>query len=523
MSRHIITFGILVVLNQYSSAQDCGNGRYLQNIFNSQVTTDVVYGTSPALTAVYVAENVTVSQNMTMDIFVPVGDGLPLRPAVVLAYGGGYLFGTKEDEDVWATCDSLAKKGYVTASINYRMNLNAADPSSAVRAIYRAAQDYSSAIRYLKHHAADLRIDTSYIFAGGVSAGGFSAMHMMYLDENERPQATFQSGLFGVNPDLGCLDCAGNSYPESHHVRGIINLWGALMDANYIDQGEAVPMVLFHGTDDLIVPYSSGFPFTALFLMPEVDGSANIQQRLMQVGLPGELNTFEGVGHNIWGVNVANQLTPGPTEHWTPITDSIISFLYENIRPSAPGLSLPSSACEGQPVQLTATGIPANGHACWVTDADILSANADSSQITVSWSTAGTGSVSVSAINHLHAVSIPSSGSLTVNAAPSVMLDVAGNQLTVSGQATGYVWHLDGQPLAATGPSVTANVPGTYTVQVSGANGCTVTLSATVTVISVQELIRSGAVLPQPFDVLGRNGHGTLLRLPDGRLVLPVN
>lgn len=518
----VLILSVLFAVPLSASAQDCGTGRYLQNIFNSQATTDVVYGASPALTAVYVAENVTVSQNMTMDIFMPVGDVLPLRPAVVLAYGGGYLFGTKEDEDVWATCDSLAKKGYVTASINYRMNLNVADPNSAVRAIYRAAQDYSSAIRYLKHNAADLRIDTSYMFAGGVSAGGFSAMHMMYLDEDERPAATFQSGLFGANPDLGCLDCAGNAFPESHHVRGLINLWGALMDADYIDQGEAVPMTLFHGTDDLIVPYSSGFPFTALFLMPEVDGSLVIQQRLTQIGLPGELNTFQGVGHNIWGVNVANQLTPGPTEHWTPITDSIISFLYENIRPVAPGLSLPASVCAGQPVQLSATGIPANGHACWVTDADIISANDDSSQVTLMWPAAGTGSVSVSAINHLHAVSVPTSGSLSVNAAPAATLDVAGNQLTVTGQATGYVWYLDGQQLTATGPALTADVPGTYSVVVSGANGCTVTLSATVTVISVQELIRSGAALPQPFDVLGRNGHGTLLRLPDGRLVMPV-
>jgi hypothetical protein len=512
---------LLMGLHMAASAQDCGNGRYLQNVFESSVTTDVVFGTSPALTAVYVAENVTVAQDMTMDIFVPVGDVLALRPAVVLAYGGGYLFGTKEDEDVWATCDSLAKKGYVTASINYRMNLNVADPNSAVRAIYRAAQDYSSAIRYLKHHAADLRIDTSYVFAGGVSAGGFSALHMMYLDEDERPAATFQSGLFGVNPDLGCLDCVGNSYPESHHVRGLINLWGALMDANYIDAGEAVPMTLFHGTDDLIVPYGSGFPFTALFLMPEVDGSSVIQQRLTQIGMPGELNTFEGVGHNIWGVNVANQLTPGPTEHWTPITDSIISFLYEHIRPAAPDFAAPATVCAGDTVILTATALPVGGRACWTTDADILSANADSSQITALWTDAGAGYVSVSAVNHLQAVSVPVAGQVNVLPSPAVTLTADGNQLTVDGVASSFVWYLDGQLLPATGPTLTATVPGTYTVVASGGNGCTTSVSASVTVISVSELIRSGAARPRPFDLLGRDSGGVLLRLSDGRLVMP--
>jgi len=323
------------------TAQNCSSERYLSNIFQSSVSQDIVFGNSSALTAVYLAENVTVNQEMTMDIFFPVGDNLPKRPAVILAYGGGYLFGTKEDEDVWATCDSLAKKGYVTASINYRMNMNVASASSAVRAIYRAAQDFSSAIRFLKENADTYRIDTNYVFVGGVSAGGFSAMHAVFMDENERPASTYQSGILGNDPDLGCISCAGNNFQHTNNVRGIINLWGALMDTSYIQQEEVVPMTLFHGTSDLIVPNDYGFPFTALFLMPEVYGSTNIAARVSNLGGNAELNLFDGVGHNIWGLNINNVMVDGPTEHWSPITDSIISFLYENIRPDYP---LPCSA-----------------------------------------------------------------------------------------------------------------------------------------------------------------------------------
>jgi len=290
---------LLISVNLY--AQNCTSERYLSDIFQSSVSQDVVFGNSPALTAVYVAENVTVNQAMTMDIFFPVGDNLPKRPLVILAYGGGYLFGTKDDEDVWATCDSLAKKGYVTASINYRMNMNVASGASAIRAIYRATQDYSSAIRYLKEYSNTYGIDTNYVFVGGVSAGGFSAMHAVFLDDNERPSETFQSGLLGGQPDLGCVNCAGNPYQHSTSVRGIINLWGALMDTNYIQQNEIVPMALFHGTDDLIVPYDYGFPFTALFLMPEVFGSENIAARVNYLGGNAEMNTFS-TGHNIWAL-----------------------------------------------------------------------------------------------------------------------------------------------------------------------------------------------------------------------------
>lgn len=521
MTKHATASWLFSLLFVNGIAQNCGYGRYLQNIFPSAVSTDVVYGVSPALTAVYVAENVTVNQDMTMDIFVPVGDVLDKRPAVVLAYGGGYLFGTKNDEDVWSTCDSLAKKGYVTASINYRMNLNATDPNSAVRAIYRAAQDYSSAIRFLKHHADQYRIDTSYVFAGGVSAGGFSAMHMQYLDEDERPQATFQSGIFGAAPDLGCLDCAGNNYPESHHVRGLINLWGALIDANWIDSGEVVPMTMFHGTDDLIVPYNTGFPFTALFLMPEVSGSYKIQQHLTQLGQPQELNTFEGVGHNIWGVNVNNVLVPGPTEHWVPITDSIISFLYENIRPPMPLVSFPTSVCQGAPITLTVANVPQSGHVCWVTDASIISANSDSSTITLAWPDAGMGWVEVSTINHLEAVSVPVSSEIMVLPQPSAMLDVQGNVLSISGNGQMFAWYYNGQPiLNETGPSITASQPGNYAVEVE-ANGCTVTLQTTLTSVGIAPQIQQQSTEIKPIDLLGRETQNTKLnRNVNGKLTI---
>lgn len=453
-------------------AQECSSERYLSNIFQSSVSQDVVFGVSPALTAVYVAENVTVNQSMTMDIFFPVGDDLPKRPAVVLAYGGGYLFGTKEDEDVWSTCDSLAKKGYVTASINYRMNLNVADPATAVRAIYRAAQDYSSAIRYLKEFASTYRIDTNYLFVGGVSAGGFSAMHAVYLDDNERPAETFQSGLFGSSPDLGCINCAGNNYNHTTNVRGIINLWGALMDTSYIQQSEIVPMTLFHGTNDLIVPYDYGFPFTALFLMPEVFGSANVAARVNHLGGNAELNTYP-TGHNIWGVNVNNVLVGGPTEYWSPITDSIISFLYENIRPAA--LSVQSELiCEGQSAVLTANVVPNNGRACWsVEGGQIVSANADSSVISVVWNTAGSYEVTAVSINHLEAYSVPTTVTVEVFAVPNVSIQNDNGSLTATVGFASYQWYLDGVALVGEDQaSLNITQPGSYTVEALTSDGC---------------------------------------------------
>ncbi|MCB9187292.1 MAG: alpha/beta hydrolase [Flavobacteriales bacterium] len=489
-------------------SQNCTSERYLSNIFQSSVSQDVIYGNSPALTAVYVAESVTVNQEMTMDVFFPVGDDLPKRPAVILAYGGGYLVGTKEDEDVWATCDSLAKKGYVTASINYRMNMNIADPSSAVRAIYRAAQDYHAAIRYIKEYSNTYGIDTNYIFVGGVSAGGFSAMHAVYLDENERPAATYQSGLGGINPDLGCLSCSGNNFNHSNEVRGIINLWGALLDTSYIQQNELVPMTLFHGTDDLIVPYDYGFPFTALFLMPEVYGSFNVAARVNNLGGNAELNTFQGVGHNIWGVNVNNQLVGGPTEYWTPITDSIISFLYENIRADAPVLDYEVSACVGDTVELSIMNMPQDGRACWtVNEGDLVWANADSSTVRIVWLQAGDYEPEVVVFNHLEAVSASAVAPITVHPLPMVELTNVGGVLQASGAYPMYQWYLDGVQIPNEfTDQYTPQANGTYSVlAIEASTGCTA-YSNELLVVGIQDLVLSTLKVDQirAYDLQGR-------------------
>jgi acetyl esterase/lipase len=494
----------LISINTF--AQNCTSERYLSNIFQSSVSQNVVFGNSPALTAVYIAENVTVNQAMTMDIFFPVGDNLPKRPLVILAYGGGYLFGTKDDEDVWATCDSLAKKGYVTASINYRMNMNVASSSSAVRAIYRAAQDYSSAIRYLKEFSDTYGIDTNYVFVGGVSAGGFSAMHAVFLDDNERPASTFQSGIFGADPDLGCVNCAGNGYQHTTNVRGIINLWGALMDTSYIQQNELVPMTLFHGTDDLIVPYDYGFPFTALFLMPEVFGSKNIAARVNHLGGNAELNTFP-TGHNIWGLNVNNVMVGGPTEYWNPITDSVVSFLYENIRPEQPQLLVSTPACQSDTVFIQITNFPLGGRGCWNVElGDVVWSSADSSSIGVVWNSQGIYDVEAVVFNHLEAFSFPTTMEVEVHPSPIVSITNNNGVLEASGNYPNYQWYVDGQLLQ--GEHQWQLMPtsfGEYTVEVTNAEGCS-TLSEPLLAVGIQEqfLPLTGVASLKVFDAMGK-------------------
>lgn len=384
-------------------AQSCENGRYRDALFQVDKTTDVVFGNAPAITAVYVAENVTVPQDLLLDLYQPAGDTLSQRPLLVFAFGGGFLIGSKEDEDARALCDSFARKGYVTASINYRLNLNIADGSSAERAAWRAVQDWSAAIRYLKEHADSLRIDTNWVFAGGVSAGSISAMTLQYATDTQRPPSTF-SQTIPPRPDLGCKDCEGNAYSHLSSVRALINCWGAISDTSLIDAQDSVPMASFHGDIDPVVPYGFGVPFTGLITMPPLYGSSLIHNRQNNLGLLNRLMTFPGEGHNVWGTVVNNNFVPGPTQHWVPILDEIEDFLWTFLEPSVgpvagPGLSN-VNATETYSVPQVA-GL----QYCWeITNGTIVSANPAASTIDVRWDIGGLGHVRCYPVSHLDAV-----------------------------------------------------------------------------------------------------------------------
>src|SRR5262249_45362498 len=108
---------------------------------------------------------------LTLDLYLPPASlkqpetGFPL---VVQIHGGGWLRGDKRFTapfvDWPGVLASLASKGYVVASINYRLSSEATFPAQA--------QDVKSAIRWLRVNAATYSIDPARVAAWGASAGG---------------------------------------------------------------------------------------------------------------------------------------------------------------------------------------------------------------------------------------------------------------------------------------------------------------------------------------------------------------
>jgi acetyl esterase/lipase len=177
----IMFFSLLVQAQEY---------RYTNTIFSSSNSTEnVVYQTAPSINSPYTIESNTLNEDLKMDIYLPEGDTNSKRPAIILAHSGGFLLGSKNNDDMIAFCDSLAKKGYVTATIDYRLGFNLITNVNmhGTRAVYRGIQDGMAAVRYLRANASDYNIDENKVYFIGSSAGSFIGLHSIYMDDTELP------------------------------------------------------------------------------------------------------------------------------------------------------------------------------------------------------------------------------------------------------------------------------------------------------------------------------------------------
>jgi acetyl esterase/lipase len=300
-------------------------------MFAVQVQRDVLYGSADPYGPVNM-------QDLRMDIYTPVGDSQQYRPVIVYAFGGAFLVGDKRQPNIPQFCETFAQKGFVVAAIDYRIGFNLIDPASGERAVFRAVQDMRAACRYLAGNAQIYSIDTASFVLTGSSAGCFAALHSSFMDDSEKPGSIY--GTLLEPEDLGCGNCSGNlDYGgKTPGVIAVINQWGAIVDTVFINDfpRDSVPVLSFHGTGDLAVPYRSGNPFFYP-LFPVVDGSEVIHRRLRNLSVFNQLVPFPGAGHE---PQLTNQ----------SIRDTIFktgtAFLYEVLRPKPGTISGPKAICQ---------------------------------------------------------------------------------------------------------------------------------------------------------------------------------
>jgi acetyl esterase/lipase len=106
-----------------------------------------------------------VMRHLHMDICVPLHAASATLPGVILIHGGGWRSGDKSMELPMAL--QLAGRGYVAATVEYRLSPEALYPASVL--------DLKAAIRWFRAHARTYGIDTSHVAVYGCSSGGHLA------------------------------------------------------------------------------------------------------------------------------------------------------------------------------------------------------------------------------------------------------------------------------------------------------------------------------------------------------------
>ncbi len=244
------------------------------------------------------------SIRLDMDIYEPSGDTLTKRPLILLIHGGAFVVGDKRDSLQMKLASWFTRRGYVVASVNYRMGYPFVPGmySQLDRCMYRAVQDIRAALRYLAAHKKLYRIDPDKVFLAGNSAGGFLSLLAAFMDDHERWEST-GGLLFGMRKELGCLDCSTNRYKGKYRIAGVVNLWGGITDLDIISAGEKIPALLIHGTADRIVPFGYDYPFKNVdsrltaFFSRKLYGSESIASHMQKQGSDVTLIPIPGGSH----------------------------------------------------------------------------------------------------------------------------------------------------------------------------------------------------------------------------------
>jgi poly(3-hydroxybutyrate) depolymerase len=294
IARNTIVAASALLLYSAGAAQsDCDGTRYryTSTYENTSVSYDHLYGMN--------INAFGVDEELVFDFYEATGSVDSNRPLIIIAHGGFFLAGSNDGADVVPLCEDLARMGYAVASISYRLGIaNLLDlENELVRAVWRGVHDGRAAIRYFRQSALDegnpWGIDPDRIFLGGVSAGGFIALHHAYVDQESEIPANIDQSLPGLG---GGLEGLSGSPDVSSEVAGIFNICGALKDADWIAAGDE-PVVSVHGTADATVPFGSDMVSLMGFPVTQVDGSSVVHQQAEAVGLPHCFVPIEGADH----------------------------------------------------------------------------------------------------------------------------------------------------------------------------------------------------------------------------------
>ncbi|GAA5035250.1 hypothetical protein GCM10011506_28130 [Marivirga lumbricoides] len=215
----------LILFIALSASQLMGQ-RYQNQIFNEvNVSTETYLQTK--------------DEALKLDIYQPANDDATDRPLLLFVHGGGFAGGARDEYEIMEFCKNMARRGIVAVSMSYTLTMKGksfgCDQSAEnkLATFKQTASEINEATNYLLKKKSELKINPELVIIAGSSAGAEAVLHAAFLPETQKP------------------------LPSDFKYAGLISMAGAIIDLNLITKETAMPMQLFHGTCDDLVPYGS--------------------------------------------------------------------------------------------------------------------------------------------------------------------------------------------------------------------------------------------------------------------------
>ncbi len=320
MKKTILSIFACLILGVYQTNAQ----RYLMPVFDSIVITDSIpYGSANN----YLGASTT----LAMDLYMPYGDTAANRPLLVLAHGGSFIGGNKKATDIVKVCMEFAKRGYVCASIKYRLGVSTSNPltlaNEFANAVWRGTLDGRGAIRYFYKDASmgnNYKIDTNNIYVGGISAGGVLGLHVAFLD---KPSEAGSANPSIDTASIGGVEGSSGNAGYSWKVKGVINLCGAIGTSTWMNDNKNIGIVSVHGTNDNTVPFKTDYFKAGVIPIALLSGSYIVDSVVKANGDPSALKVFYGQDHVPFSLP-----TPTGLAYMDTTIRFVADFLYKDIK-----------------------------------------------------------------------------------------------------------------------------------------------------------------------------------------------
>ena len=206
------------------------------------------------------------SPSQVLDIYLP-EEGEGPFPTYIFIHGGAFIAGDKQDLQFLLAADGV-NRGYAVVSVEYRKGFE----SKAPNGLY----DVKSAIRFLKAHAGEYRLDPERFAIGGDSAGAYYAVFAAAtaaIPAFDGPAPVFPSAsgeVKAVVAQCGCYDLLRMAPPPEVEAAAPKEFIPGTIPANL--------MSIFIGANPRL------FPDLAAWLNPLTYITKDFPPTLVQVG-----------------------------------------------------------------------------------------------------------------------------------------------------------------------------------------------------------------------------------------------